>query len=295
MQALGFYITYAVLWVITLLPFRCYYVLSDILYFLLFYVFSYRKKVVFDNLTNAFPGKNKKEIKNIAKAFYRHFCDFVLESVKTIHISQKQNAKRFTFKNIEIFHELYKKNKNVVLVSGHYGNWEWMVSLPSKLEHKFLALYKPLRNKYFDKMIIKLRSKYATGMVAMNDTLKVILQHKMKKELIITWFLADQTPPKETRLWTTFLNQETPVFLGAEKIARKLNHAVVFMDIHKLRRGYYQAEFTLLFENAADTKEFEISKAHIKHLENTINKKPEYWLWSHRRWKHKRPEDIPLQ
>lgn len=294
MQAIGFYISYSILWLITLMPFWCYYRLSDFVYFLLYYVFSYRKKVVYKNLRNAFPDKNEKELKKIAKGFYKHFCDFVLESVKTIHISKKQNAKRFTFKNLDVFHDLYEKNKNIILVSGHYGNWEWMVSLPSKLEHKFLALYRPLRNKYFDKMIINLRSKYATGMVPMNDTLKVILEHKQKNELIATWFLADQTPPKEAQLWTTFLNQETPIFLGTEKIARKLNHAVVFMDIQKLKRGYYQAEFTLLFENASDTKEFEISKAHTKFLEEIIKKKPEYWLWSHRRWKHKRPENISL-
>jgi KDO2-lipid IV(A) lauroyltransferase len=170
-----------------------------------------------------------------------------------------------------------------------------MVSLPSKLEHKFSALYKPLSNKYFDKLIINLRSKYATGMVPMNDTFKVMLDYKRKNELIITWFLADQTPPRETEYWTRFLNQETPVFLGTEKIARKLNHAVVFMDIHKLKRGYYQAEFTLLFENAKDTKEYEITEKHTKYLENIINQKPEYWLWSHRRWKHKRPENINLR
>ncbi len=246
-------------------------------------------------MRNAFPEKSEKEIKQIAKRFYKHFCDFVLESVKTIHISKKQNAKRFTYKNLEVFHELYKKNKNVILVSGHYGNWEWLVSLPSKLEHKFLALYKPLSNKYFDKLIINLRSKYATGMVPMDDTLRVMLDYKRKNELIITWFLADQTPPRETQYWTKFLNQETPIFLGTEKIARKLNHTVVFMDIHKLKRGYYQAEFTLLFENAADTKEYEITEKHTKYLENIINQKPEYWLWSHRRWKHKRPENINLR
>lgn len=290
MKIFAFYIAYSIIWLITLLPFKILYLISDFFYFLLYHVFGYRRKVVAENLHYAFPEKSSEERKKIEKAFYHHFCDSMLESFKVLHMRESQFNKRFVFLNIDIINEYYEKGKSVVLVSGHYGNWEWMVDTDRYLKHKYLAIYKPLSDEYFNQLIKSLREKYAgkSEMVAMNDSFKVILKHEREKQLFITWFLADQSPPKDYPLWINFMNRETPFYSGPEKIARKFGHAVVFMNIQKVKRGHYQVEFTPLFDDPKNTEENEITLAHVKMLEDTIRKEPAYWLWSHRRWKHKR-------
>lgn len=290
MKLFAFYIAYGFIRLIALLPFGILYLISDFFYFLLYSVFAYRKKVVAENLAYAFPEKSTDERKKIEKSFYHHFCDFLLESVKVLHMSKTQVDKRFVFKNIDILDNYYQKHQNVVLVSGHYGNWEWMVNIDAHLRHKFLAIYKPLADERFNALVKALREKYAGKgeMVAMNDSYKVILKHEREKKLIITWFLGDQSPPKDYPLWIKFMNRETPFYSGPEKIARKFGHAVVFMNINKVKRGHYEVEFIPLFDDPKNTQENEITRAHVKMLEDTIRKEPAYWLWSHRRWKHKR-------
>jgi len=290
MKLVAFYIAYSIIWTITLLPFSILYLISDIFYFLLYHVFAYRKKIVTENLQYAFPEKSAIERKTIEKAFYHHFCDSILESFKVLHLSKSQLNKRFVFLNIDVLNNYYKKNKNIVLVSGHYGNWEWMVGIDALIKHKYLAIYKPLADKRFNELIKKMREKYAGKgeLVAMNDSYKVILKHERKKQLFITWFLGDQSPPKDYPLWIKFMNRETPFYSGPEKIARKFGHAVVFMNIMKVKRGHYEVEFTPLFDDPKNTVENEITLAHVKMLEDTIKNEPAYWLWSHRRWKHTR-------
>lgn len=290
MKLFAFYIAYSIIWLITLLPFRILYLLSDFFYFLLYHVFDYRKKVVAENLQYAFPEKTADERKKFEKGFYHHFCDSMFESFKILHMSKSQIDKRFVFLNIDVLNKYYEKGQNVVLVSGHYGNWEWMVGIDALIKHKFLAIYKPLSDEYFNQLIKSLREKYAGKgeMIAMNDSFKVILKHEREKQLFITWFLGDQSPPKDYPLWINFMNRETPFYSGPEKIARKFGHAVVFMNIQKVKRGHYEVEFIPLFDDPKNTKENEITLAHVKMLEDTIRKEPAYWLWSHRRWKHKR-------
>jgi len=290
MKVAGFYIGLVFIWLIALLPLRVLYLFSDLLFFLVFHVTGYRKKVVRENLLHAFPEKSASEIQQLTKKFFRHFCDFLIESLKTIHLSKAQLSKRFHYSNPEIFEKYYNAGKSVVLVSGHYGNWEWMVDFPSKVKHKACAIYKPLQNKKFDKLILSIRQKYAGAaeMVAMNDVYRFILQNERKQLRLITWFLVDQTPPRSYPFWIDFMNREAPFYTGPEKIAQKFGHPVVYLQIKKIRRGYYRAEFIPLCEDPAATQEFEIVRMIVRMLEATIRQQPEYWLWSHRRWKHTR-------
>jgi KDO2-lipid IV(A) lauroyltransferase len=279
---------YSFIWLFTAIPFNILYLFSDLFHILLQYIIGYRKKVTYRNLSRSFPDKDKKEIKNIAKKFYSHLCDFGIESLKTIHLSQKQVDKRYKYENAEIFEALFNKNKDVALVSGHYGNWEWMVNFPDKIPYKFLVVYRPLKVKLVDKLIHDIRSKYGAIMIPVKETYKEILKYKQNNQYVILWSLVDQRPPRRNKYWTKFLNQDTSFYTGFEKIAMKLNMAVVFMSVKKLKRGYYNIQFEQLYENTSDLPDFEITNKVVKTLEDSIVKKPEYWLWSHNRWKHKR-------
>ncbi|MBI5220045.1 MAG: lysophospholipid acyltransferase family protein [Bacteroidia bacterium] len=288
MDAFGFYIFYGFSWLISLLPLRFLYFFSDILYIFSVYIIRYRKTTVYNNLKNSFPEKTEDEIGKIAREFFKHFCDSIVEDIKLLHISAKELDQRVQFNNIPLFDELYKKGKNIILVSGHYGNWTWMVRFPQKLKHKPTVLYKPFKNRYFDNFETRQREKYGAITIPTNAAYRKLISYQKNNELFLTWFLTDQCPPEPHPFWTSFLNQDTPVFLGAEKVAAKFNAAVVFMTMRKTKRGYYSVDFTLLCENAADLPYHSITEMHTRALEKTIVEKLPYWLWSHRRWKFKR-------
>ncbi len=289
MNKILFKIVYSIIWLITLLPINLLYKLSDVMYFLAYYVVGYRKKVVITNLKNAFPLKDNKEIKQITKAFYAHLCDNLLETALMINMPAKEYAKRFVFKNLEVLDDLYKKGKSVCAVFGHYGNWDWTSALNMYTKYQVYAIYMPIKNKNIDNLVNKLRGKFGMKLIHKQYAARTILNLSESKELFIAYFIGDQTPSKhEISYWTKFLNQDTPVFLGTEKIARKTNQAVVYFDITKVKRGYYEIEFIKLFENSSETKEYEITESHLRYLEKRIIEKPEYWLWSHRRWKYKK-------
>ncbi|OFY31956.1 MAG: hypothetical protein A2275_16810 [Bacteroidetes bacterium RIFOXYA12_FULL_35_11] len=288
MNAIGFYSFYILSWILFLLPLRLLYGVAYLLYIFAFYIIKYRKKTVLLNLKNSFPDKTEKEIEELARKFYIHFCDSLIEIIKLIHISPKELEKRVVFNNIELFDRLYKENKNVILVSGHYGNWTWMVRLPLYLKHKPTVIYKALHNIHFNEFEKKKRARYGAILIRDQEAYKKLLELNNKKELFLCWFLTDQRPPKPLHFWTNFLNQDTPVFLGAEKVARKVHAAVVYMEINKIKRGYYSVDFKLLVEDASKTLEGQITEMHTRELEKTILKNPAYWLWSHKRWKHVR-------
>jgi KDO2-lipid IV(A) lauroyltransferase len=258
------------------------------MFIIVYYLAGYRKKVVFENLHNAFPDKTDKEIKQIAFRFYRHFCDLIVETIKLPHLNDWQILKRVNYRNLEILDELYRKQKSITGIIGHYNNWEWQNSLSLVLKHKVIAIYKPLTNNAIDRLMLKLRIKYGAVMVPMSNIYKETAKYKQLQMPSISIFIADQSPPKsEIRYRTMFLNQDTPIYLGAEKIARKMDHAVIFLKMRKIKRGFYKIDPELLFENAHGVSENEITEAHVKALEKLIIEKPEYWLWTHRRWKHK--------
>jgi len=282
-----YYLFLATAWFISLLPFKLLHIFSDVLYLIAYYVIGYRKKVVINNLKNAFPKKSDKEIELTAKEFYGNFCDIIVETLKTLTITEKQLRARVKYINIEMLDELHHQNKSVIAVQGHYCNWEWTVMMgPELTNYKHYAIYQPLSNKFFDRLIFNLRSKFGTAMIPMKFAYKTMLKNKNKPGFY--QFGADQTPPKNSEFWTSFLNQDTPVFLGIEKIAKAVDIPVVFINVQRTKRGYYEVEFIKLFDNSKETDQYEITEKHVRTLEEIIRARPGNWLWSHRRWKHDR-------
>lgn len=290
MQALVYYISLPFIYLVSVLPFWLLYRVSDLLYIVLYYFIGYRRKVVMSNLKNSFPEKSLAQLKQIEKEFYKFLCDLMLETLKTLTISKKQAVKRCYFDNIEFFNPFLEKNQKIILVLGHYGNWELGgAGITSQKNINLHVLYKPLSNKYFDKLIIKMRTRLGTKLIKMKETFRVILANRKNKQIETYAFIADQTPSPQNAYWTTFLNQDTPVFWGTEVIAKKLNYPVVYVTINRVKRGYYKMHATMLCENPKETSKGEISEMHTKKLEQDIINEPAIWLWSHKRWKHKRP------
>ena len=278
---------------VSYLPFWFFYLASDVIYLLVWYIVGYRKKVVFENLKNSFPKKSEAERIEIAKKYFRHFGDLLVEPIKAYSISKKNIQRRVTFKNPEVLNDLYLQGKDVALISGHYGNWEMLLDIGSCSPHQYTVIYKPLSSKDYDNFVKQTRTRYGVKVLPMDDAYRMIVQMQKQGIRTVNYFIADQSPV-ESKYWTTFLNQETPVFLGPEKIAKKLKMAVVFTDIMKTRRGRYEVTYTPVCPDASLTKTHEVTDAHVRLLEKTIRQQPEFWLWSHRRWKRKRPADINL-
>ncbi len=291
MQAIGFYLVLPFLYLISLLPFPVLYLFSDFIFVLVYYVIGYRKKIVLQNLRNSFPEKSQKEILELRRRFYRYLCDLFLETFKTLSISRETMIKhcRMNDNSLKLLQKYYEEKKNVILVLGHLGNWEWGGNAFSIMcKQQLYVIYHPLENKYFNKLIIGMRTRFSTKLIEMKNTFRDMVENK--KIISATAFIADQTPQPDNAYWTKFLNQETPVFLGTEKISRKLNYPIVFINVKRIKRGYYELSAETLCENPATTSEGELSEMHTKKLEEEIRKTPETWLWSHRRWKHKRPQ-----
>jgi KDO2-lipid IV(A) lauroyltransferase len=291
MGAVGFYLFYGFIWIITLLPMRVMYLLADLLFLIFYYFPSYRRKVVATNLRNAFPEKNASELKTIKKKFYKHLADLFIETFMLIHMSRENLKKRFTVINPEIIRKFSDEGRDIVAVCGHYNNWEWMAAIPLFTETKCISIYKPLKNRFFDKFMNDLRQKYGMVLTPMSNIVREIINDKNNGIRTISAFIADQTPAiTEINFWTKFLNQDTPVYLGAEKIAAKYDMAVVIYNIRKIKRGYYSLTLEVLFENTAGLPEHTVTEAHVRKLEEIIKENPEYWIWSHRRWKFKHEE-----
>lgn len=276
-------------YLISILPFPVFYIFSDFVFVILYYIIGYRKDVVMQNLRNSFPEKTENEIKSIRKAYYRYLCDLFLETFKTLTISKKAALKHCTFspETMAIITKYADQNQSVILSMGHMGNWEWGGNTFSTIcRHQLYTIYHPIGSKQFDDLMYKIRTRFGTKLITMKNTYKEVLARK--EELTATAFIADQTPRPENAYWTTFLNQDTPVFKGFEAIARQLNYPVIYSKIIRLKRGYYEVQAEVLCESPADTAENELTEMFIKRLEKDIIAHPETWLWSHRRWKHKR-------
>lgn len=287
-------IVLAPIWVLTLLPLRVLYLLSDSVYFLIYYVARYRKKVVFGNIRKSFPDKSEKEIRSIVKKFYHHLCDYFIESMYLINMSLDECNKRYTFSNVEALEKLKAQGKSVFYLTSHYGNWEWAINLDVKTPYHTIGIYKRIHNATFDRLFQYLRSKFGCGTVLMKRTLKKIITLKRAGEQFALYSVADQRPGRDDlNFWTTFLNQDTPIITGSEKLAKKFDMAVVFMNVKRLKRGYYHAKFELLAEHPAEFEEGEIAEKYIRKVEEIINVDPAYWLWSHKRWRYSPEEYKP--
>lgn len=279
---------------LSFIPLGVLYGFSNCFYYLLYYVVGYRKKVVFDNLKNSFPEKSEVELKAIAKGFYRHFADMIFEIVKSHNMGVENFKKHVTFKNIEVINKLHDEGKSIVLLTTHYGNWEWWVYAPHFLKHKLLIVYLPLSNKLFDNYMNSLRTKFGGVMLPITETFRTVLAHHQRKEPTLTWICADQTAQWNNKFWVKFLHQETSFFTGGERIAKKTNQAVFFLDVQKVSRGKYTLEFKEYSLDPKTLPDNRISIDYAKDLEQLIHRKPDYWLWSHKRWKHKRPEGLEV-
>lgn len=264
--------------------------MSDFLYFLIYKLLGYRKKVVITNLKNSFPEKTEKEIEKITREYFHFFCDWILEMVKAITISKEESIKRCFLTNTKVLDNLAKQKKQIIYVMGHMGNFEYggpemEINTPYHLN----VIYKPQANEYFNRLINKKRVRFGPSLIPMATVFREMVKMKDSSVLNATAFIADQTPSPNSAYWTTFLNQDTPIFWGTETIAKKLNFPVVYLSTKRTKRGYYEMTPELLCENPKDTAKGELSEMHTKRLEQDIIKQPEIWLWSHRRWKHTRP------
>lgn len=288
MQFLAYILLYPLLWLVSILPFKLLYALSDALYVLIYRIVGYRKKVVLENLKLAFPDKTEKEMADIQKKFYHHLCDMILEAVKSITITEAEIKKRYIFTNIEEIHKLEKENKSIVLFMGHYASWEWIFILQKYVNHKGYAVYKQLSNKYFDALVKRIRAKYDSHLITTKETFPVLIRAKRNKQLTFNGFVFDQSPKAHKALhWQNFMGVEVPVHVGAEILAKRLDMATVFLKVKKIKRGYYSATFMDVIKDTKSLKNYKITDTALKRVEEQIYEAPEYYLWTHKRWKHR--------
>ncbi len=277
-------------WIAHILPMRINYILSDFFFLLTYYVVQYRKKVVRKNLKNSFPDKSEEERLKIEKKFFRHLCDTFIETLCFYRFSSEEAKRRCRFLNPELANDYMRQGRPVVAFLGHYNNWEWMTNWLLFSEYRFYPIYKKLKSKAFERFYVNLRSRFGAIPLERADTYRQLIKDAKNGVPTFTAFLADQTPRiNDIQYWTTFLNQDTAVITGLEKIARKTNAVVIGVHMRKIKRGYYEVEYSLITDNPKDTAKFEISEKCTGYLEKIIIEKPEYWLWSHKRWKHKKP------
>lgn len=292
---MAYKIVYGLFYAISLLPFWALYLLTDVGYLLMYYVVRYRRGIVRQNLSTAYPDKSEKEIIRIEKKFYRWFCDYFLEAVKLLSISDKELRRRFKVYNSEQLEQCFQEGQNVAAILGHYCNWEWLSCVGIELPKSRIMglIYHPLRNKVFDELFKRIRSHEVNGVtVPKKDILRYLIDYRRKGIMSIFGYISDQGPKWENiHLWLPFLNHpETPVFTGGERIMRKMNDAVFYVEMSRPKRGYYTATYKLITREPNSLPENEITKRFFKMLEETINKAPEYYLWSHNRWKRTKEE-----
>jgi len=278
--------------VLSLLPLSVLYILADGTYLLLYFVFGYRRQVVRTNLLNAFPDKTFEEILVIEKRFYRYLASLVFEIIKMTNISKQEIERRFVFKNKKQVQQYLDRGQSVLICSAHYGNWEWGtlgIGLNFSADH--YPIYKPLTNPTFNNWFKKVRSRFGNKLIAMRQTMRALKASKEKPSMFS--FGNDQAPSKdESHYWTTFMHQPSSVQLGIEKIAKRTNQPIFYFRINVLKRGFYDVDCVPLCLNPAETAEFEITELHTRFLEEIISRKPEYWLWSHKRWKYKPKQEF---
>jgi len=277
---------------ISYLPLGILYKLSDLLYFIFTRFFAYRKTVILGNIQRSFPTKSDAEHQQLVKEFYRHFSDILVEGIKNLTISKQQLKKRMVVRNPELMQELYDEKRNVILVSGHFNNWEWLISAQNLLfKHQAFGIGMPMTNKFWDKKVNQRRERF--GMQVINSSNYQIKFRTFKKKPFAVLTLGDQSPAHSTKsYWLNFLNQDTAVLFGTEQMANDYDFTVVFFVIHKIKRGFYELELKLITKNAKSMDWGEITEMHTKLLEDEIIKNPSQWLWSHKRWKREIPQDL---
>ena len=286
---------YIVLKPISFLPFSLLYPISDAMFIVIYRLVGYRKSVVFRNISNSFPEKTKEEVLQIQEGFYRHLCDVIVESIKLFSISKKDLMNRFAIKNSELLQQYFESGKNVILVGGHYNNWEIAgKGFDLNLQHQAVGIYSPMRDKFFERKINESRTQFGVEIVAKANVPRAFVA--TRDRTTVTIFGADQSPTYSKQVhWMNFLNQETAVHIGTEIFAMKYNYPVIFFQIHKQKRGFYEGVLETVSENPSDMRKGEITELHTRCLEKQINEDPQYWLWSHNRWKRKMNDEERMQ
>ncbi|MGA9588522.1 MAG: lysophospholipid acyltransferase family protein [Salegentibacter sp.] len=289
MQALVFWLAYPLLWLISILPFRLFYLVSDFICFLVYRIFRYRRKTVTENLKLIFPEKPEPEILSIRRKFYSHMCDMFLEMIKSMSISSEELKARFIFTNPEEIKRIEKLDKSLILMCGHYASYEWMIALQLyDVKYRAYGIYKKIKNPYFDDLVRKIRGRFEGILIPTVEASRTIAANEKKGNNSIYDMIADQSPKwSKSKFWTEFMNIEVPVFAGSEKLARDFDMAVAYLHIEKVGRGRYHATLESITNSPREEPEFYVTKRFFEKLENQIRTAPEYYLWTHKRWKHR--------
>ncbi len=290
---LVYWLAYAGMWLLALLPLKILYILSDVLCFLLYRVVHYRLRTVRTNLKNSFPEKDKTELREIERKFYQYLCDYMLEEIKLMGISFEELCRRMEYENKEIFLDMIEKYGGIILLIPHYANFEWIIGMGAIMRKGDLPVqvYKPLQNKYLDELFRVIRSRFGGYNVPKHSTAREVIKLRNEGKRIVLGLITDQSPNRsEAHYWTTFLNQDTVFMDGAERIAKMMSYPVFYCELIKNRRGYCKVVFDLVTEYPKATAEGEITEIFARRLEQTIRREPAYWFWSHKRWKLKREE-----
>jgi KDO2-lipid IV(A) lauroyltransferase len=272
-----------------MLPFRLLYFFSDFTYLIIYYGIGYRKKTVRENLALALPYLSVEERLVIEKKSFRHLCDMFLEMIKTMTISEKEIRKRFVFTNLEVYKKLEAREKSISMMLAHYASYEWVISMNAYVSFSAFAIYKKIANPYFDKLARNIRSKFKAYLITTKETVPQIIKNNLNQELSIYGFASDQSPKVSSAFhWQKFMGIEVPVHTGAEMLSKKYDMNVIFLKVKKVKRGFYEASFEVLSENAKEIPNYEITDKFLKLVEQQIHEAPEYYLWTHKRWKHRR-------
>lgn len=291
-EAVLYWLFYAITGCIAILPRPLFYLQSDILAFVIACLFRYRRKVVHQNLANSFPELSQSQRNRIARRFYVHLSDLILESFFLLHASPKRIMKRCTYTNLKDLEAFYAEGRNVIVVAAHIANWEFLTTAAPLLKHHLLNVFKPVHNPRIGRFLTRSRERLGGTAVPMNRVLRAIVHYQQLNMPTVVGLVADQTPPPGNYPWLEFLNQDTMVYTGVEKLARQFNSAVFFCDMVRTRRGYYSVTLELITASPTDEPENSITQRYMQRLEAAIRRKPEAWLWSHKRWKRKRPTPV---
>ncbi|MFM1753314.1 MAG: hypothetical protein RLZZ236_253 [Bacteroidota bacterium] len=289
MQFLIYSISFPFLWIISKLPFRLFYWFSDCIYILVYYIIGYRKKIVRNNILIALPHLSEEKRLSIEKKFYQHMCDMFLEMIKTMSISSEEMKERFKITNIELLKEYEQKNKSIILLAAHYASWEWLLSINESTTFKCYGVYKKVNNKYFDAKVRAIRSKFKSELVTTDNTIALINDNEKNGIVSLYGLASDQSPQvHKTFHWQQFMGIEVPVHTGAEMLAKRYDLEVVFAKVKKVKRGFYEATFVPIANNPKSIPDYEITDTYLKEVEQQIFEAPEYYFWTHKRWKHRR-------
>lgn len=302
-QSISYYLLYGTYYLLSLLPLRVLYFFSDCFYFLTYYVVRYRRGVVRQNLTRSFPEKDIAEIVAIEKKYYSNLCDYFFEALKLISMSEKEMRRRMQFEGMEQIGKLLNEGRSIACYLAHNFNWEWISSFPMHVQVTndkvvYGQIYHRLANEAFDRLFLRLRGRFGATSIAMPDTARVMMTYRRDKRPFIIGFIADQAP-KWYMLghWIPFLNQDTAVITGTERIAKKMDCAAIFSSMSKVKRGYYVCRMENLIEHTGKMADYELTDIYYTHLEKNIRKHPDLWLWSHKRWKwtREKAEQVRLE